>query len=236
MLEALIVGLVVGFVLAIPPGPIGVAVVKKAVEHKFRAGGELAFGASLMDGVYALAASFTSSTIVSALGDAVTKNRKVALGFQVVCVVVLVVLAVRYWRAAPASAPDSQRLEAAERAHTERARRLGLRRPIFVGLLIALTNLASPTFLPSLVFLSGYLGSAGWLPAGALARFAFALGFSAGTFAWFLVLLRALHGMREKLTSKVTAGMNRFAGGAFIVFAAVLAARVAVAHEWTRLP
>ena len=132
------VGLVVGFVLAIPPGPIGVAVVKQAVEHKFRAGGELALGASLMDGVYALAATFASSTIVSALGDAVTKNRAASLGFQIVCVVVLVVLAVRYLRAVPSSAPDSARIEAAELAQEARARRLGLARPIFVGLLMAL--------------------------------------------------------------------------------------------------
>ncbi len=235
MLQALLVGLVVGFVLAIPPGPIGVAVVKQAVEQKFRAGGELAFGASLMDGVYALAASFASSTIVSALGNAMTKNRAVALGFQVVCVIALVVLAVHYWRAKPKSPPDSARLEAAELAHEARARRLGLARPVFVGVLIALTNLASPTFLPSLVFLSGYLGSTGWLPDGALARVAFALGFAGGSFLWFLVLLRALHGMRAKLTSNVTAGMNRFAGGAFILFAAVLAFRV-VSQELTHLP
>ncbi len=230
------VGLVVGFVLAIPPGPIGVAVVKQAVEHKFRAGGELALGASLMDGVYALAATFASSTIVSALGDAVTKNRAASLGFQIVCVVVLVVLAVRYLRAVPSSAPDSARIEAAELAQEARARRLGLARPIFVGLLIALTNLASPTFLPSLIFLSGYLHSAGWLPPSAGARFVFALGFATGTFLWFVVLLRVLHGLRAKLTANVTAGMNRFAGGAFILFAAVLAFRVVVAHEWTSVP
>jgi threonine/homoserine/homoserine lactone efflux protein len=232
MLGALIVGLVVGFVLAIPPGPIGIAVVKHAVEGKFRAGGELAAGASTMDGVYALAAAFASSTIMSALGDAVTKNKTASLVFQIVCVAVLVAMAARYLRASPSAGPESERLEAVERAHEERARRLGLARPFFLGVLIALTNLASPTFLPSLVFLSGYLGTAGWLDAGAAPRFVFALGFGTGTLAWFLVLLRFLHGMREKLTTKVTAGMNRFAGGAFIVFAIVLAFRVVASQGW----
>jgi len=236
MLTALIVGLVVGFVLAIPPGPIGIAVVKNAVEHKFREGTELAAGASLLDAIYALLASFASSTIVSALDEALTKNKTVSLAFQIVCVAVLVVMAVRYWRMARAAEAESQRMEAAERAHRARAQRLGVAHPFVVGVVIALTNLASPTFLPSLVFVSGYLGSAGWLPGGAWSRVLFGVGFGLGSFLWFELVLRVLHRMRARLTSEVTAGMNKFASGAFVVFAVLLVIRVVAAHGWIREP
>src|SRR5207253_11465900 len=69
--------------------------------------------------------------------------------------------------------------------------------------------------LPSLVFVAGYLGTAGWLGDDVAVRFVYALGFGVGSFLWFAVLLRVLHGMRARLTGRVTVGVNRFAGGAF---------------------
>ena len=45
MLTALLVGVVLGFVLSIPPGPIGIAVIKHAVEGEYKNGTWLAMGA-----------------------------------------------------------------------------------------------------------------------------------------------------------------------------------------------
>src|SRR4029453_12741111 len=72
MVTALLVGLVVGFVLAIPPGPIAIACLSQA----------LALSASAMDIGYALLAAFASSALVGALRGLVTDNAWYLLAFQ----------------------------------------------------------------------------------------------------------------------------------------------------------
>src|SRR2546427_85667 len=98
MLTALLAGLVVGFVLAIPPGPIAVACIRQALEGQERAAVQLAIGASAMDIVYALMAAFASSALFVWLRSMVMTNAWSVLVFQVGCIVALVVLGLRYVR------------------------------------------------------------------------------------------------------------------------------------------
>jgi threonine/homoserine/homoserine lactone efflux protein len=98
MVTALCVGLVVGFVLAIPPGPITLACLRQALAGQTREGVALALAASAMDIVYALLAAMASSALVGALRDIATGNAWYLLAFQGGCIVVLVVLGLHYWR------------------------------------------------------------------------------------------------------------------------------------------
>ena len=98
MVTALLVGLVVGFVLAIPPGPIAIACLSQALAGQAREGLALALSASAMDIGYALLAAFASSALVGALRGLVTDNAWYLLAFQGGCIVVLVVLGLHYCR------------------------------------------------------------------------------------------------------------------------------------------
>src|SRR5437762_1338112 len=98
MLSGLIVGIIVGFALAMPPGPIAVAIMKQALEGHSRAGLQMAYGAATMDIVYALLAAFASSALVSTLKERVLANPWVMFIFQLVCIGVLVFLGLRYFR------------------------------------------------------------------------------------------------------------------------------------------
>src|SRR4029453_10122935 len=82
MVTALFVGLVVGFVLAMPPGSITIACLRQALAGQTREGGALALAASAMDIVYALLAAFASSGLVGALRDTLTGNAWYLLAFQ----------------------------------------------------------------------------------------------------------------------------------------------------------
>jgi threonine/homoserine/homoserine lactone efflux protein len=82
MVRSLLVGLVVGFVLAIPPGPITIACLRQALAGQTRDGVALALAASAMDIVYALLAAFASSALFAALRDMVTGNAWYLLAFQ----------------------------------------------------------------------------------------------------------------------------------------------------------
>jgi threonine/homoserine/homoserine lactone efflux protein len=98
MVTALLVGLVVGFVLAIPPGPLAIACISQALAGQARESVALALSASAMDIGYALLAAFASSALVGALRGLVTDNAWALLAFQGGCIVVLVVLGLRYCR------------------------------------------------------------------------------------------------------------------------------------------
>lgn len=233
MLTALLVGLVAGFVLAIPPGPIAVACIRQALDGYERAGVQLAIGASAMDIVYALIAAFASSALFVSLQGMVMDNAWYLLAFQVGCIVALVVLGLRYFR------PTTQRVEASTRqgeTQAERARQLGYSSPYLIGVLIALTNLASPTFLPSLIFAMSLLHARGWVGHDVGANVLYAVGFGAGAALWFVLLLKMLTRLRSNLSPNFMQMIYRVAGGSFILFALILTYTVVTATEWSRLP
>ena len=98
MVTSLLVGLVVGFVLAIPPGPIAMACIRQGLAGQAREGVALVLGASAMDVGYALLAAFASSALAGAFWGMVMHNAWALLAFQGGCIVVLVVLGLRSCR------------------------------------------------------------------------------------------------------------------------------------------
>jgi threonine/homoserine/homoserine lactone efflux protein len=232
MISALLVGLVVGLALSLPPGPIAVAVIRQALEGKYREGYQMAMSASSMDVLYATIAAFASTAIVSTLIDAIQSRPWVMLAFQIASIITLVFLGIAYFRATRREVASTTRKEQAQEA---RARRLGFRSPAAVGVMIAITNLASPTFLPSLVVIIGYLHANGWVEPRPLPNLAYAVGFGGGAFAWFLILLRLLHRLRHRIPANFIAMIYRFAGGTFLLFAGILLYHVLMETDWSTL-
>ena len=228
MVTALLVGLVVGFVLAIPPGPIAMACVQQALAGQARAGVALVLGASVMDIGYALLAAFASSALVEALWGMVLHHAWVLLAFQGGCIVVLVVLGLRYCR-------STTHGDAARARAEVRGRPRGDASPYLSGVLIALTNLASPTFLPSLIFAMSLLHVRGWVGHAVGDHVMYALGFGVGGALWFVLLLRTLTHLRAKVSPTVMPMIERVAGGMFLLFAGMLTYHL-VTTAWSQLP
>jgi threonine/homoserine/homoserine lactone efflux protein len=223
-----------GFVLCIPPGPLAIAVTKHGVEGHFRPGLMLALGAALMDVVYILLSTFASSAIVLALQQLIKETVWFPLLFQIACIILLLFLGIRY------STPEqrekaTQQSEKAELAQEERARELGHATPFFVGILIAVTNLASPTFLPSMITFVGFLHGTGWLQRGVLPSVFFSVGFGMGTLLWFFCVLRVLLRFRKSISQNFVSNIYRFAGATLIAFAAIIAYHAVTATEWSHL-
>lgn len=232
VLTAIVVGFVVGFALALPPGPIAVAVIKQALEGRFRDGFQIAISAAGMDILYAMIAAFASSAIVSTLTDAIVAREWLMLLFQGVCVVVLIALGVRYFRA---TTRDVAKSREAEEVQEEKARRLGLKSPTMMGVMIAITNLASPTFIPTLVFVVGYLHANGWVESGPWSSITYSVGFGLGAFAWFSLLLRILFKLRKSIPANFIGRIYKTAGATFFVFAAIILYHVVTKTKWTEV-
>jgi threonine/homoserine/homoserine lactone efflux protein len=232
MLTAFVVGVVVSFGMAILPGPIAIAVIKQALEGRYRDGFQIAMSASGMDVLYALIASFASSAIVASLMAAVLSRAWLMLAFQIVCVVVLVVLGLRYYNA---TAKDARETELQEAMLEEKARRLHLKSPWVVGAMIAITNLASPSFLPTLLLIISYLHRNEWIEAGPWQNVAYSLGFGLGAFLWFFLLLRFLHARRERIPPNFVRRIYKFAGITFMIFAGVIAFHLVTETDWGKV-
>jgi threonine/homoserine/homoserine lactone efflux protein len=229
MVTALLVGLVVGFVLAIPPGPIAMACLHQGLAGQAREGLALVLGALAMDIVYALLAAFASSALVGALWGMVLHHAWVLLALQSGCIVVLVVIGLRYCRATTLGAAARARPEA-------RGRPRGSASPYLRGVLIALTNLASPTFLPSLIFVMSLLQVRGWVGHAVGDHVLYALGFGVGGALWFVLLLRTMTHLRAKVSPTVIPMMYRVAGGVFLLFAGMLTYTMVTTTAWSQLP
>lgn len=229
MLTALLVGLVVGFVLAMPPGPIAIACMRQALERQASAGVQLALAAAAMDMVYALLAAWASSALVGLLAGMVTDHAGVLLAFQGGCVVLLVVLGVRALRS---PTPEGN---AAVRPQQKPTRRRGATSPALLGVLLALTNLANPAFLPALMFVVSLLQARGWVGHDLGANALYAVGFGAGGALWFLLLLRVLTRLRTQLASTFIPMLSKMAGGAFLLCALMLTYHLVMATAWAQL-
>jgi threonine/homoserine/homoserine lactone efflux protein len=229
MITALCVGLVVGFVLAMPPGPITIACLRQALAGQTREGVALALAASAMDIVYALLAALASSALVGALRDIVTGNAWYLLAFQGGCIVVLVVVGLHYCR--------SSRHGGAARARPEaRGRLRGDVSPALSGVLLALTNLANPMFLPSLIFVMSLLQVRGWVGHAVGDHLMYALGFGGGAALWYVLLLRTVTHLRAQFSPTVLPMLARVAGGVLLLCAGLLTYSVVMTTAWSRLP
>ena len=233
-LHAFLLGLITGFLLALPPGPLAVAVLRQGLGGRWGAGLQIVAAATVMDCLYALLAAFASSALVVALTDRVIAYREAALAFQALCVLGLTVIGVRYLR-------QQQHPEAAmaitsrEATQAEGSKRMGTASPFVLGILIALTNLALPTFMPALIGVIGYIHARGWLATSLTARVEFSFGFGCGTGVWLLMLLYGCISYRTRLSHQVISGVCRVVGGAFLISAGILAVDVVASTDWTRL-
>jgi len=229
MVTALLVGLGLGFVLAIPPGPIAIAILRQALAGQVRAGVALALGAAAMDSVSACIAGWASSALVESLPGTMRDHAWGLLAVQSGCIVVLVGCGLRYIRTPAREVAAHARQEAQARTRSAAS-------PALLGVLLALAALTNPTFLPTLLFLTGVMQARGWVGTDVGAPVVYALGFGTGSALWFVLLLRILTPLRARLSPQVLPRLSRVAGGAMLLCAGILTYHLVTATPWTRLP
>ena len=229
MVTAWLVGLGLGLVLAIPPGPIAIAILRQALAGQTRAGVAMALGAAAMDSVSACIAGWASSALVVSLQRTIRDHTWGLLAVQGGGIVVLVGCGLRYLRTPAREVAAQARQEAQARTRSAAS-------PTLLGVLLALAALTNPTFLPTLLFLTGVMQARGWVGTDVGAPVVYALGFGTGSALWFVLLLRILTPLRARLSPQVLPRLARVAGGAMLLCAGILTYHLVTATPWTRLP
>ncbi|MFN5176305.1 MAG: LysE family translocator [Ignavibacteria bacterium] len=236
MLFSLLIGIAVGFVLAIPPGPIGVSVIKIALNNDKKGGILIGIGASLMDVFYCLIAMLFTTAVFGSLQYFFDTYPFAMLLFQGFCVAAMFIFGLLQFKTPKYSSESSDMANNAAISPLKRIMdRLKQGGPFFLGIAIALANIANPTFLPSLAYTCMFVQHSNMIAISSLDSILFSLGFGIGNFAWMYLLLRLLLHFKARFSAEFTLRIQRFAGLTMIGVGTYLGYRVILFTKWPEI-
>lgn len=213
---ALCLGLVVGYLLAIPPGPIGMAAARSGLQHGMGSARMLAVGAGLFDIAYCFVATTASAGLASWLQfDATSSPLLLVVGFAVTIGIAIVGI---YQFRNP--------VELSVDGSTETLPASG--RPFATGAAFALANLANPTFIPSLLVMSAYIMGLGFIESTVSDRALFSIGFGLGNICWLLTLVSIVLRFRSRLPQSTFLLIQRLMAATVIGFSIITGVRLAL--------
>lgn len=230
MVLALILGVIVGFILAIPPGPIGMASIRTGVKEGWRQALKLAIGAGLFDLLYCLAAMLATSAIADLISHWGTQWPLFQPIFQTVVVVAMIAFGVHQMRV---KSPEQHLVpRPAEKKVIDHITSNG---PFFVGVGFAVANLANPTFIPSLAAMSAFIQRSDLYASNVMNNIAFSIGFGVGNVLWLITLVRIVLAYRERMTPTFIKRIQQISGATLIGFGTLYGVRILVITKWSDL-
>ena len=187
-------GLIIGFSIAAPVGPIGILCIRRTLAEGRASGFLSGLGAATADALYGCVAGFGLTVISGFLVDQ-------RFYIQLIGGIFLLALGIKTLRSVPA-----------ERAAA--ASGTGLAASYASTLLLTLTNPMTILSFAGIFAALGVADMGGDLSAAAL----LVLGVFIGSAAWWLLLSGGVGLMREKLSSGVLRWMNRLSGVILVAF------------------
>jgi threonine/homoserine/homoserine lactone efflux protein len=191
-------GLIIGFSIAAPVGPIGILCIRRTLADGRASGFLSGLGAATADALYGCIAGFGLTMISAFLVDQ-------RAWIQLVGGVFLLALGVRTLRSTPAQ-------NAAKAAANP-----GLLASYLSTLFLTLTNPMTIISFAGIFAALGVAETAGDVAAAAL----LVLGVFSGSAAWWLILSGGVGLLRERIASGVLLWVNRASGAVLLVFGAV---------------
>lgn len=231
MLTALIIGTIIGFVLAMPPGPIAMASIRLGLDHGRKATFQMAFGTAFLDMIYCLIAIFAASAVQSSLNNFFITYPIISAVLQIIIVSGLIFYGIKQFRQREERIiTDEIVLETPEYLNN-----LKSKGPFLLGIALALTNIANPTFLPSLAVMSAWVQKLSLFDTNAIHFFIFSLGFGLGNFLWLYTLGVIVHKNKHRLSDSSIHKIRQFAGLTFIGFGGWIGVRLIMLTNWANI-
>jgi threonine/homoserine/homoserine lactone efflux protein len=190
-------GLIIGFSIAAPVGPIGILCIRRTLSEGRVSGFLSGLGAATADALYGCVAGFGLTVISSFLVDQ-------RFWIQLVGGVFLLALGIRTLRSAPAERPAA-------------ASGTGLVASYLSTLFLTLTNPMTIISFAGIFAALGVAETGGDL----LAAAGLVLGVFIGSAGWWLLLSGGVGLMRERLSGGILRWTNRASGAILVIFGAI---------------
>lgn len=230
MIIALLAGIIVGIVLAIPPGPVAVTTVKLTLDNGRRKSLIAASGTAMLDVFFCLIAVFAATLLLDLLMKFTENNQILYLVFQVTVVLLIFAFGILQIRKKKQIINPSENHPSPVRFKF--LEELPKKGPFFLGVAVALTNIANPGFFPSLTYIAMNVEAFGFVDSGILSKFVFALGFGIGNYLWLYSLTKLISHFKSKMSELTLARIHEFAGYTLIGFGTILGWRVLAFTKW----
>lgn len=230
MLTAIIIGGLIGFILAMPPGPVAMACVKVGLQKGRKECFELSMGTALMDTLYCILAIFAASAVQATLNNYLDNNPIIYLTIQIIIVTLLVYFGILQFR--------KQKIETEEvnlKKSPKFITALKNRGPFLLGIAMAITNIANPSFMSTLMIMTSWVHKLELFVASFSNNLLFSIGFGIGNFLWLFLLAYLVMLNKNKLSETSIIRIKQFAGLTFIGFGGFLGWRLVAFTNWANV-
>lgn len=232
MITALLAGAIIGFILALPPGPIAMANIRMSLGIFRKDPIFFSAGTAFMDILFCIAVVFAASAIQSAVNSHLDNYPFIWLFFQFIVVGGLIYFGIMQLKSKTNKKTVPQKPEKLAPGFIARLKNKG---PLFLGIALAFTNLANPSFVPSLTIMSAWVHEIGIFKNAFFENILFSIGFGAGNFIWLYLLSYIVFKNRHKLSENSIMRIKQFAGVTFIGFGGFLGYRILTFTNWAQL-
>lgn len=232
MLTALLVGMLLGFVLAILPGPVGLATIRMSITYRWPLLVRMAVGAGVMDAIYCFVMVVATSIIVSWFQGIDHEYPAIGFTLHLAAALGLVLFGVAQFQYArrgnthvkkSESTTDANGVGDYKRSQWNWFKTHGM---FLVGVGFALASLANPTFLPSIGIMTAFVQGSGVYDSSSTANnMMLSIGFGAGNILWLLLLIRVIIHYRSRMTSDFVRRIYQISGSTLIGFGTLYGAR-----------
>ncbi len=230
MLISLVAGVIAGFVLAMPPGPVGVTAIKLVLDKGKKPALLAALGTTVMDFIFAFLTVFATSAIISLLDNFAEKYPIGVLLIQIVVVAAIVAYGILLRKSKGEENNDNKK--AKTYSFIEYLKHRG---PFLLGFAVALANIANPTFLGSISYVAVLLQKWAFIDSSIIGRTIYALGFGVGTFLWLYILVKVIVFYKPRMSENMIFKIKKFAGLTLIGFGTLLGYRVIAFTNWGQI-
>lgn len=215
-----------------PPGPMGIVIIKQTVNHGARRGLTVGAGTTTIDFLYCLAFLAAAGRVFGQVTELINTYSNVVLAFQVLCVIGLVGYGIHSLR----HRSVNETLKQAQGGDLPHLPKPFMRHgPFLLGLGLSLTQMVTPTFVPLMTSISLLAHERGFVHASAAEYLVFALGYGVGIFVWLYCLVNLSMRYRHLLAGRFLPMLNRFVGLTLIGFGTYLGYRVSMLIRWPDL-
>jgi len=233
LITALLIGLIVGFILAMPPGPIGVLSIKMGLNKKIRPAMYVAIGSGVADFIICFIAITAATAVVQALHSFLDCHPIYSILFQTILIIGF--LAYGLYSLKSKSQSDKQIEDADIENKNNFVRHFKEKGPFLLGFGLAIANIANPTFLPSIGYVGIQVQKFGLFEVTTFNNFIYSIGFGIGNFVWLYTLSNIVFRLKSKFSDNLIIRVKQFAGITFISFGGILGWRLLFFTKWSEV-
>ncbi|ROL60958.1 hypothetical protein D9V86_08255 [Bacteroidetes/Chlorobi group bacterium ChocPot_Mid] len=232
MLIALLSGLIIGFILAIPPGPVAVTTIRLSLENGIKHSSRAALGVGLMDFLYCLAIIFATSAILTLINGFFDNYPLLFLLFQIAVIFALIIFGIISLKHKDRLIDPKLKKNFGWSRYLDK---LSQRGPFLLGVAVANANIANPSFMAALTYITLNVHKYILPENNAFINITFAFFFGIGNFLWLYLISRVLIHYKHRLSTQAIARIHQFAGLTLIGFGTILGYRVITLTHWQEI-